>query len=261
MKKINISRAELDQIIKEEAEKLGIFDNNLNQQQLDELFSGLRGISNWAAKGAKKGVGNVVQGVSNAASAVGGAAQQLGANAKQAYQSAEEKARFDKQQNKIATIVSQMKDLHSQYQQLTGKKYSPGTAVSNPIREQRISEINTRIAQINEEMQSVFSEEELDEDLMRELFGFGNKTPEQQAANLEKKWQSTLKNFPHTKKFLWMYEDEIEKGNVEKAEALKQYVVKYPNEKFVAWNDQTKSWGNPAMDKQSGFLGGLTAGR
>lgn len=157
---MKITKSELKQIIKEEAQRYVEIDNLRArkarlQEAIDRLNEGedvtaeeLEEIS-WAGlKSAGKAIGDKVKG---AASKAGEAVKQGAQDVKQAYQAGADKAKYEKAQAQLSDIATKINglrkkmeadtaELQKQYAALTGGKPYKGGAIHKPVMAEGIVE-------------------------------------------------------------------------------------------------------------------------
>jgi hypothetical protein len=122
----------------------------LSEEEIEELWAGLKGVGQML----KKKAGDAAQSLQQKAQDFGGQvkqkAQAAGQQVKQAYQGAEREAAYKKAQDQMASIAQQLKDfdkqvaakkksLQQQYMKLSGGKPFKG-AVHNPVLSESLSE-------------------------------------------------------------------------------------------------------------------------
>lgn len=169
--KINITKQKFNQIIKEEVQKLRkikelesdkkqieealikIQESN-SQEEIDELWGGLKGLFNKGAQatgdafksayqGAKDDVNQFVDTVGQKANVVGQAVKQQAQNVKKVYQQGEKeqaikntKAEIQNLWNKRKAIEQQLAAMQNKYAGLTGKKLGNQFQSKTPVQVQ-----------------------------------------------------------------------------------------------------------------------------
>jgi septation ring formation regulator EzrA len=150
---MKITKSELQQIIKEEAQRYVEMENLKKRQiKLQEAITRLNEdeslteeeLAEISFGGLKSAFGKVGEKIGGAAKAAGAAVKKGAEDVKQAYQAGAEKEKYEKSQKQISDIASKINvirkkmeadtaQLQQQYASLTGGKPYKGGAVHKPI--------------------------------------------------------------------------------------------------------------------------------